>query len=103
MVFSSSKKLKRSRTETESDYEGMASFPRFIITESTETPITNLSPFLIEKELSSNMTSIHVKRLKNQTQLVEVAKKKNADFLLKITKFHTINVKNLPSQILENM
>ena len=66
MAFSSSKKLKCTLTETESDYEGVASFPRFII-ESTEMPVTNLSPFLIEKVISSNMTPINVKKLKNQT------------------------------------
>ena len=79
--------------ETESDYEGVASFPRFIIIESTEMPITNLSPFLIEKVISSNMTPVNVKKQKNQTLLVEVDKRKNTDFLLKMTKFRTINVK----------
>ena len=78
MAFSSSKKLKHTLTETESDYEGVASFPRFIIIESTETPITNLLPFLIEKIISRNMTPVHVKKLKNQTLLVEVDKRKNA-------------------------
>ena len=100
MAFSSSKKLKRSLTETESDYEGVANFPRFIIIESTETPITNLSPFLIEKVISSNMTPVHVKKLKNQTLLVEVDKRKNSDFLLKMTKFHTINIKTYPHKSL---
>ena len=85
------KKLKRTLTETESNYEDVAS-----LIESTETPITNLSPFLIEKVISSNMTPVHVKKLKNQTLLVEVDKRKNADFLLKMTKFHTINVKTYP-------
>ena len=100
MAFSSSKKLKRTLTETESDYEGVASFPRFIIIESTETPITNFSPFLIEKVISSNMTPVHVKKLKNQTLLVEVDKRKNSDFLLKMTKFHIINVKTYPHKSL---
>ena len=63
-LFLHQKKLKRSLTETESDYEGVASFPRFIIIESTETPITNLSPFLIEKVISSNMAPVHVKKNK---------------------------------------
>ena len=84
--------------ETESDYKGVASFHRFIIIESTETPITNLSPFLIEKLISSNMTPINVKKLKNQTLLIEVDEKKNADFLLKMTKFYTINVKTFPQK-----
>ena len=96
MAFSSSKKLKPTLT----DYEGVASFPRFIIIESTEMPITNLSLFLIEKVISSNMTHVHVKKLKNQTLLFEVDKRKNADFLLKMTKFHTINVRTYPHKSL---
>ena len=67
MGFSSSKNFKHTLTETELDYEGVASFPRFIINEYIETPMTNLSPFLIEKVISSNMTPVHVKRLKNQS------------------------------------
>ena len=39
------------------------------------------------------MTPVRVKQLKNQSLLVEVDKRKNANFLLKMTKFHTINVK----------
>ena len=100
MAFSSSKKLKCTLMETELDYEGVASFLKFIIIESTETPITNLSPFLIEKVISSNMTPVHVKKLKNQTLLVEVDERKNANFLLKITKFHTMNVKTYPHKFL---
>ena len=61
MAFSSSKKLKLTLTETELDYEGVPSFPRFIKIEPTETPITNLSPFLIGKVISSNMTPVHIK------------------------------------------
>ena len=59
-----------------------------------EMPITNLSPFLIEKVISSNMTPVHVKKkIKNQTLLVEVDKRK-------MTKFHTINVKTYPHKSL---
>ena len=68
-------------------------FPRFIVIESTETPMTQLSPFIIEKVISSNLTQINVKKLKNQTLLVEVAKKKHADFLLKMTRFHNPVIK----------
>ena len=78
----------------------MASFPRFMIIESMEMPITNLLPFLIEKVISSNMTPVNVKKLKYQTLLVEVVKRKNANFLLKMTKFYTINVKIYPHKSL---
>ena len=64
MAFSSSKKLKQTLMETELDCKGVASFPRFIIIESMERPITNLSPFLIEKVISSNMTPVHIKKTK---------------------------------------
>ena len=46
------------------------------------------------------MTPVHVKKLKNQTLLVEVDKRKNSDFLLKMTKFHAINVKTYPHKSL---
>ena len=64
------KKLKQTLTETDSDYDIETPFPRFIIIESTEKPITNLAPFIIEKVISSNLTPIAVKRPKNQTLLV---------------------------------
>ena len=52
------------------------------------------------------MTPVHVKKKNKQKKktkkklLVEVDKKKNADFLLKMTKFHTINVKSYPHKSL---
>ena len=39
---------------------------------------------------------ITVKKLKNQTLLVKVEKRKHADFLLKMIKFHNISVKTYP-------
>ena len=57
-------------------------------------------PFLIEKVISSNITPVNVIKLKNQTLFVEVDKRKNADFLLKMAKFHTINVKTYPHKSL---
>ena len=76
MTFSN-KKFKRSFIDTDnSDNDIEVPFPRFIVIESTETPITQLSPFIIEKDISSNLTPINVKK---QTLLVEVAKKKHAD------------------------
>ena len=77
-----------------------APFPRFIIIESNRAPITNLSPFIIEKVISTNLTPIIVKKFKSQTLLVEVEKRKHADFLLKMTKFHNISVKTYPHKTL---
>ena len=59
------KKLKQTLTDTDSDNETEACFPRFIIIESTEIPITNLSPFVIEKLISSNIKPITVKKNNN--------------------------------------
>ena len=55
---------------------------------------------MIEKVISTNLTPITVKKLKNQTLLVEVEKRKHADFLLKMTKLHNISVKTYPHKSL---
>ena len=101
MVSFSNKKFKCILNELDSlDNEAEAPFPRFIIIESNSAPITNLSPFIIEKVISTNLTPITVKKLKNQTLLVEVEKRKHADFLLKMTKFQNISVKTYPHKSL---
>ena len=45
------KKTKRRHYESDSDYKEI--FPKFIILESKELPLTKLSPFIIEKTISS--------------------------------------------------
>ena len=72
---------------------------RFIIIESNSALITNLSPFVIEKVISTNLTPITVKKLKVKL-LVEAKKRKHADFLLKMTKFHNNSVKTYPHKSL---
>ena len=100
-AFSNKKKFKRNLNEpNSSDNETEAPFPRFIIIESNSAPITNLPPFIIEKVISTNLTPIAVKKLKNETLLVKVEKRKRADFLLKKT-ISQYQCENLPSQILE--
>ena len=65
MASFSNKKLKRAFIDTDnSDDDIEVPFPRFIVIESTETPITQLSPFIIEKVISSKLTPINVKKLK---------------------------------------
>ena len=101
MASFSNKKFKCNLNESDSsDNETEALFPRFIIIESNSAPITNLLPFIIEKVISTNLISITVKKLKNQTLLIEVEKRKHADFLLKMTKFHNISVKTYPHKSL---
>ena len=49
-----------------SDNETEAPFPRFIIIiESYSAPITDLSPFIIEKVISTNLTPINIKKNKS--------------------------------------
>ena len=97
----SNKKFERNLNESDSsDHETEAAFPWFIIIESKSTPITNLSPFIIEKVISTNLTPITVWELKNQTLLVELEKRNHADFLLKMSKFHNISVKTYPHKSL---
>ena len=104
MASLTNKKFKRNYIESDSssDNEAKSTFPRFIIIESSGLPITNLSPFLIEKVISSNLTPISVKKkMKNGTLLVEVEKKKHADFLLKMAMFDNIPVKSYPHKSLK--
>ena len=96
----SNKKFKLNLNESDSSGNELeAPFPRFI--ESNSALITNLSPFIIERVISTNLKSITVKKFeKNQTLLVEVQKRKHANFLLKMTKFHNIIVKTSPHKSL---
>ena len=101
MASFSNKKFKHNLNELDSsENETEVPFSKFIIIESNSAPITNLSPFIIEKVISTNLTPITVKELKNQTLLVEVEKRKHTDFLLKMTKFHNISVKTYPHKFL---
>ena len=71
MATFSNKKLRCNLNESDSSHnETEAPFPRFIIIESNSAPITNLSPFISEKGISTNLMPITVKKLKNQTLLV---------------------------------
>ena len=61
----SNKKFQRNLNKSDSsDNETEAPSHRFIIIESNSAPITNLSPFIIEKVISTNLTPITVKKLK---------------------------------------
>ena len=63
MASFSNKKLKHNSNESDSSgNETETPFPRFIIIESNSAPIANLSPFIIEKVISINLTPIIVKK-----------------------------------------
>ena len=69
-------------------------FPKFLIIKSLEEKsITSLSPFVIEKQIESLIgTPKTVKKLKNQTLLVETTRKSQTQSLLKTTTFFNIKV-----------
>ena len=94
------KKLKRNLRETDSGDEVESLFSRFITIEFKSSPIMSLSPFIIEKVISSNISPKSVKKLINETLLIEVEKRKHADFLLKMTMFYNIAVKTYPHKSL---
>ena len=88
-MASSFKKFKRYLSDSDSETEN--DFHRFIIIESLkDTKLDQLSPFLIEKIISSRSNSKTVKKLRTGNRLVEVESKKHADNLLKMEKFHNL-------------
>ena len=73
-----------------------AAFQNTLYKESKEeTPIISLSPFIIEKILTANISPNMVKKLKNGTLLIQIKKKKHADFLLKSKSIPTQNIKQI--------
>ena len=67
-------------------------FPKFIILESLED--TPLSPFLIQKIISTNISPKSVKNL-NGTIMIETENQKHTN-LLNMKTFHTLKIKTYP-------
>ena len=87
-------------TNTFSFFKPVENFPKFIVikSENHEKPITTLSPFVIEIQIEATIgTPKSVKKLKNQTLLVETTRKAQTDDLLKMTTFF-----NLPVSVSEH-
>ena len=59
-----------------------------------DTPITKLSPFIIEKTLSTLIKPKSVKKLLSNTLLVEVPKKTFSDLLLEQKYFYNLKIKS---------
>ena len=94
-MASSFKKSKRYLSDSDSETE--SDFPRFIIIESLQdTKFNQLSPFLIEKIISSRSNPKTVKKLRTGNLLVEVKSKKHAENLLKMEKFHNLKYHAYP-------
>ena len=76
-------------------------FPNYIVLELVEDkPITQLSPFIIEKFLSANVAPKSVKATCNNTLVVEVKNKKYAELLLRTTTLHNMKIKAYPHRSL---
>ena len=88
-------KLKRPHAEADSDSDSdQTLFPKFIMLESMEdTPITKLSPFIIEKTLNSFIKAKFVKKLITNTLLIEVEINPFSDLLLKQKYFYNLKIK----------
>ena len=76
---------KRPRSDSDGDeidtstiFRSQENFAKFLIIESTnkDKPITSLSPFVIEKQIEALIGTVKsVKKLRNQTLLVETTRK----------------------------
>ena len=83
---------KRLRPDSDDDelsaiFTSNENFSRYLIIKSKnpEKPITSLSPFVIEKQIESQIgTAKSVKKLKNQTLLVETSRKAQTENLKKL-------------------
>ena len=76
-------------------------FPRFIIIESNSAPITNLSPFITEKVISTNVMPITVKKLKKWNSACQGRKEKTYWFSTENDEVSQYQCQNIPSQISE--
>ena len=95
--MASLQKQKRTYNDFEIDLDSNVqtqNYPKFLTIKSLEDkPITSLSPFIIEKQIESIIgTPKTVKKLKNQTLLIETTRKTQTESLLKITQFFNIKV-----------
>ena len=89
-------------TYSDNDIEEVStSFASFIVLESIEEkPITNLSPFTIERFLLTNVAPKSVKTARNNTLTVKITKKKYVDLLLKTITLHNMKIKAYPHRSL---
>ena len=94
------KKLKTKRNLSESNSENeTADFRRFIVIKSLEEVcLAKLSPFLIEKVISTRASPKTVKKTRNGNLLVEVDSQRQAENILKIKTFHTTKCRAYPHE-----
>ena len=86
--------------DTSTIFRTQENFAKFLIIESTnkDKPITSLSPFVIEKQIEALIGTVKsVKKLRNQTLLVETTRKSQTENLLRTKTFF-----NLPVEVSEH-
>src|SRR6266516_2030253 len=78
--------------------------PRFLMMESTnqDTPLSKLSPFVIEKSMKGLCDVVDIKKLRSGVLLIEVSRPAQATNLLKQTTFAMVPVKVTPHRTLNS-
>ena len=95
-VFNKKKKIKRNLLESNSENEE-ADFLRFFVIESLEEfYLAKLSPFLIEKFISTRATPKTVKKTRNGNLLVEVDSRRATENIFKMKTFHPTKYRAYP-------
>ena len=90
------KRMKRPLTESESENEMDENFYQFIVLGSIEeTPITKLSPFLIQKSIETHCKPINIKKAMNII-IIQATDQKQSEKILKWKQFGKLNKKNIP-------
>ena len=76
-------KIKKSLlgSSSESEHETDKNFYQFIVLESIEeTPITKLSPFLIQKTIETHCKPMNIKKAPNGTIIIETTTQKQSEY-----------------------
>ena len=91
------KKMKRPLTESENENKTDENFYQFIVLESIEeTPITKLSPFLIQKTIETLCKPINIKKAMNNTIILQTTNQKQSEKILKWKQSGKLNIKTYP-------
>ena len=61
-----------------------------------ETPITKLSPFLIQKTIEIHCKPINIKKAMNNTIIIQTTNQKQSEKILKWKQFGKLNIKTYP-------
>ena len=105
-VSSQGKRARTSDTDSDDDQPKSTAFPKFILIQNLNTEeekVTSLSPFIIEKVIEGLIgTPKTVKKLRDNSILIETLRKGQTEQLLRQTKFYNINVRIFPHPTLNS-